>query len=598
MCGIVAGIANHNIVPILSNGLSYLEYRGYDSAGISIIGKDNDSLLSYKQVGKVRELKKLIPEDCISLAGIAHTRWATHGKPSKKNSHPHTSNNTVAVVHNGIIENFTTIKTELLELGYQFESDTDTEVIAHLIHHYMQANKCVAEAINKACSRLSGSYALAIIALTAPNKIYAVCKDSPLVIGLGASGNFLASDQIALLEVSQEFIYLESHQTAILQTNGVEVYDRSGKIIEPEKHTIAIQEQYDPLGDHKHFMHKEIYEQEQVANKIIQKYFAQEFNPELQTILSNTKKIHIAACGTSYHAAMLAKYWIEELANIPVAVHIASEYRHHQPPHEEKTIFICISQSGETADTLAALKLAASSNRYIATIAICNSAHSSITRESDIFLPMLAGKEIGVASTKAFTAQVLCLLSIASNLNNSVHSQIMQELEQLPKTISQTLALEEQIRDMAVAISNAKNIMVLGRNAYYPIALEGALKLKEITYTHTEAYASGELKHGPIALIDKDIVIIALMPNDKLLQKNISNVQEITARGGNIICIKEETAEVSSINCTELILPSAGRVCSIISYTIALQLLAYHTANTKGNDVDQPRNLAKSVTVE
>jgi glutamine---fructose-6-phosphate transaminase (isomerizing) len=598
MCGIVAGIANHNIVNMLSNGLSYLEYRGYDSAGISIIDKENKSLVSYKQVGKVRELKKLIPEDCVSLAGIAHTRWATHGKPSKSNSHPHTSNNSVAVVHNGIIENFMVIKTELINLGYNFESDTDTEVIAHLIHHNMQENKCVAVAINKACKQLSGSYALAIIALATPNKIYAVCNDSPLVIGLSESGNFLASDQIALLEVSKEFIYLKSHQTAILQTNGALVYDILGNIITPKKHTIAIQEKFEPLGEHKHFMHKEIHEQQQVANKIIQEYFHAELSSELQTILSDTKKIHIAACGTSYHAAMLAKYWIEDLAGIPVAIHIASEYRHHQPPHEEKTIFICISQSGETADTLAALRLASSSNRYTATITICNSTHSTITREADICLPMLAGKEIGVASTKAFTAQALCLLSIANNLSSNKHTHISKELELLPSTIANTLALEDKIKDIAKTISNAKNIMVLGRNSHYPIALEGALKLKEITYIHTEAYASGELKHGPIALIDKDIVIIALIPRGKLLQKNISNVQEIAARGGNIICIIEEEFDIDHKDSIKLMLPSHGPICSVISYTIALQLLSYHTANFKGNDVDQPRNLAKSVTVE
>ena len=596
MCGIVAGIANNNIVQMLSNGLSYLEYRGYDSAGISVLDAEHKSLVSYKQVGKVKELKKLIPQDLVSTAGIAHTRWATHGKPNKANSHPQISNNTVAVVHNGIIENFMEIKTELIELGYNFKSDTDTEVIAHLIHHNIKTEKSVLTAINKAYKQLAGNYAIAVIAVATPNKIYAVCNGGPLVIGLGESGNFLASDQIALLEVSKEFIYLKNHQTAILQANGAEVYDSCGKIITPKKHTIAIQEQYEPLGEHKHFMHKEIHAQQQVANNIIQKYFRDGLSPELKTILADTKKIHIAACGTSYHAAMLAKYWIEDLANIPVAIHIASEYRHHQPPHEANTLFICISQSGETADTLAALRLAKSSNRYISTLAICNSTHSTITREADILLPMLAGKEIGVASTKAFTAQALCLLSIANNLNHS--DKIATELELLPNAIANILAREEQIKNIAKAISGAKNIMVLGRNTYFPIALEGALKLKEITYIHTEAYASGELKHGPIALIDKDIVIIALMPSDKLLKKNISNVQEVSARGGNIICIQEEISNIQHKACTELTLPKNGPICSIISYTIALQLLSYHTANIKGNDVDQPRNLAKSVTVE
>ena len=596
MCGIVAGIANNNIVQMLSNGLAYLEYRGYDSAGISVLDADHKSLVSYKQVGKVKELKKLIPQDLVSTAGIAHTRWATHGKPNKANSHPQISNNTVAVVHNGIIENFMEIKTELIELGYNFESDTDTEVIAHLIHHNIKTEKSVLTAINKSCKQLAGNYAIAVIAVATPNKIYAVCNGSPLVIGLSESGNFLASDQIALLEVSKEFIYLKNHQTAILQANGAEVYDSSGKIITPKKHTIAIQEQYEPLGEHKHFMHKEIHAQQQVANNIIQKYFRDELSTELKTILADTKKIHIAACGTSYHAAMLAKYWIEDLANIPVAIHIASEYRHHQPPYEASTLFICISQSGETADTLAALKLAKSSNRYISTLAICNSTHSTITREADILLPMLAGKEIGVASTKAFTAQALCLLSLAHSLNPT--DKVATELELLPGAIANILAREEQIKNIAKAISGANNIMVLGRNTYFPIALEGALKLKEITYIHTEAYASGELKHGPIALIDKDIVIIALMPRDKLLKKNISNVQEVSARGGNIICIQEEVSNIQHKACTELTLPKNGPICSIISYTIALQLLSYHTANIKGNDVDQPRNLAKSVTVE
>lgn len=596
MCGIVAGIANNNIVQMLSNGLSYLEYRGYDSAGISVLDTELKSLISYKQVGKVKELKKLIPQNLISTAGIAHTRWATHGKPNKANSHPHISNNAVAVVHNGIIENFMEIKAELLELGYIFVSDTDTEVIAHLIHHKIKSEKCIRTAINNACEQLTGNYAIAVIAVATPNKIYAVCNGSPLVIGLSESGNFLASDQIALLEVSKEFIYLKNNETATLQANGAEVYDGSGKIITPKKHTIAIQEQFEPLGQHKHFMHKEIHEQQKVANNIIQKYFMTELSPELQTTLVKTKKIHIAACGTSYHAAMLAKYWIEDLANIPVAIHIASEYRHHQPPHEEDTLFICISQSGETADTLAALKLAKSSDRYISTLAICNSTHSTITREADIFLPMLAGKEIGVASTKAFTAQALCLLSLANYLNNDI--QITKELEMLPSAIANTLAREEQIKSIAKAISGAKNIMVLGRNTYFPIALEGALKLKEITYIHTEAYASGELKHGPIALIDKETVTIALLPSDKLLKKNISNVQEVSARGGNIICIQEERSNVQQKSCTELLLPKNSPICSIISYTIALQLLSYHTANIKGNDVDQPRNLAKSVTVE
>lgn len=595
MCGIVAGISNNNIVPVLSKGLSYLEYRGYDSAGISVLSPQN-TLTSYKQVGKVRELQKLIPEECRSNAGIAHTRWATHGKPSTTNAHPQLSNDTVAIVHNGIIENFMDLKDDLLDLGYTFKSDTDTEAIAHLIHHYMKQNSNVLDAIHNACKKLMGNYAIAVTTTATPNKIYATCNGSPLVIGLSDSGSYLASDQIALLEVAKEFIYLQSHQSAILQTNGAEVYDSMGAAITPKKHTIALQEQFEPLGEHKHFMHKEIYEQKRVAENIIQEYFKTPFNPELSEALARTKRIHIAACGTSYHAAMLAKYWIEDLAKIPVAIYIASEYRYHLPPKEEKTLFICISQSGETADTLAALKAARESDRYISTLAICNSTYSSITRIADIYLPMFAGKEIGVASTKAFTAQVLCLLSIANQLGGPDPSE---ELELLPNVIENTLAIEEEIRYIAKVISNAKNIMVLGRHAYYPLALEGALKLKEITYIHTEAYASGELKHGPIALIDDKIVIIALLPSDHLIQKNLSNVQEVQARGGNVICIKEgDRSQREDDDDIDLMLQKSGPICSAISYTIALQLLAYHTANIKGNDVDQPRNLAKSVTVE
>jgi len=604
MCGIVAGISTSDIKQTLLNGLSYLEYRGYDSAGISIID-NNNTLTTFKNVGKVKGLKDRVITNNKHQIGIAHTRWATHGKVNKQNAHPHISGERIAIVHNGIIENFSAIKKELEQQGYKHNSDTDSEVIAHLIHSNIKPNTTMFSAFKIAMKKLKGSFAVAAIDNNDKNTVYTITKDSPLVIGLSKDGNYVASDQIALLELTNKFMYLENNDIAILKINEVIIYDENGDIKKPKIHSTQINISNNSLDGHKHFMHKEIHYQHKMASTLIDAYLS-DSNPfsdeKLQTCLRQVKQIKIIACGTSFNAGHVAKYWLEDIAEISTSVDIASEYRYKKNIHDDSTFLIYISQSGETADTLAVLR---NTKNKLANLALCNESHSTMAREADFFININADKEIGVASTKAFTAQLICLLFLSlefgkingKDLNRI--AKIKKEATQLPEQIKAVLAQEESISEIAKKLIAAENVIFLGRNVHYPIAQEGALKLKELSYLNANAYAAGELKHGPLALVDKNIYAIYILPNNFLLEKNLSNLEEIEARGGNIICVGELGVEERLKNTvTSLVLKKQCFELSPITINIPLQLLAYYVALYKGHDVDQPRNLAKSVTVE
>ena len=609
MCGIVGGIAQRNIVPILLEGLKRLEYRGYDSAGLAVI-KDN-VIYRKRELGKVKGLEELLLADPISgNIGIAHTRWATHGKPSTENAHPHLCRDKVAVVHNGIIENHEQLRDSLMTNGYEFTSETDTEVIVHELHQALASADCLLTAVKQTIKKLEGAYALGIISTTEPKTLVACRKGSPLVIGVGIGEYFIASDVAALLPVTQRFIFLEDGDIASISIDELIIYDVNEHIVNrPIKESQLSADSIDK-GHYRHYMLKEIYEQPFAISHALEGRFINNrlqessFGHNASDVFDKIKSVQILACGTSYHAGLVARYWFEKLARVPCNIEVASEFRYRSPVLDEDTLIVTISQSGETADTLAALQEAKKLGAKYS-LAICNVSESSLVRESDLVLMTRAGPEIGVASTKAFTTQLttLMLLVIAIGrrfaLTDEVEKRITSALFNLPGKIESVLKLDNDIKLLAEQFAEKQNALFLGRGSHYPIAMEGALKLKEISYIHAEAYPAGELKHGPLALIDADMPVITVAPNNSLLEKLKSNIQEVSARGGQLIVFMDETLVSSSDNNIQIIkVPQVENEISPIIYTIPLQLLSYHVAVLKGTDVDQPRNLAKSVTVE
>ena len=615
MCGIVGGICKNNITPVLINGLKRLEYRGYDSAGVVTLCKNN-KLNRARAVGKVVNLEKRIQDKKTlldSTIGIAHTRWATHGEPSSRNAHPHICNHTVSVVHNGIIENFLELKSEQQKLGYNFTSDTDTEVIGHAIHKAFQDSDSLLEATQEAIKTFEGAYGVGVISPKDPGHIIAARSGSPLVIGVSKKGNFIASDQIALLDITKDFIFLEEGDIADITIDTITIYNKDGKQVEREIQTSKLKSDQISKGGYAHYMLKEIFEQPQAIRDTLESRITKDtvllsaFGHKAKDIFKKTKHVQIIACGTSYNAGLVAKYWLEDIAKIPTHIEVASEYRYRNPIILDDTLFITISQSGETADTLEALKAVKKSNKNIHTLTICNSAESSLTRESELTFLTHAGPEIGVASTKAFTTQLvsLALLAVAigrchKQVSKEQEAKIVDGLNRLPGLIAKTLEQEVQIKQLAKTFKDKFNAIFLGRGTMHAIAMEGALKLKEISYIHAEAFPAGELKHGPIALIDKDTPVIAIAPNDRLLDKLKSNLQEVKSRGSEMIVFEDEAAQVTPMKGMTIIPTTTdlGRITAPIIFTIPLQLLSYHVALIKGTDVDQPRNLAKSVTVE
>ncbi len=615
MCGIVGGVCRDNITPILLDGLKHLEYRGYDSAGIVLLDANN-KLNRARAVGKVNNLETNIKgreNPLAGVIGIAHTRWATHGEPSSRNAHPHICNNEVSVVHNGIIENFLELKAQQQTHGYQFTSDTDTEVIAHAIHRALTQNMALLEATQSAIKSFTGAYGIGVISSKYPEHIIATRSGSPLVIGISEQGNFIASDQMALLDITKEFIFLEEGDIADITLDSVTIYNKDGQQTERKIKTSKLQNGQIFKGDYAHYMLKEIFEQPQAIRDTLESRITKNaalssaFGHQAKDIFKNTQHIQIIACGTSYHAGLVAKYWLEDIAKIPTHIEVASEYRYRNPIILDKTLFVTISQSGETADTLEALRTVKKCKHKIHTLTICNSAESSLTRESELTFLTHAGPEIGVASTKAFTTQLvsLALLTVAigktkNRVNQAQEALIVDGLNRLPGLIEKTLKQETQIKHLAKTFENKSNALFLGRGAMHAIAMEGALKLKEISYIHAEAYPAGELKHGPIALIDKDTPVIAVAPNDALLDKLKSNLQEVKSRGSEMIVFEDEVAKVAPMKGMTIVptTTNLGRITAPIIFTIPLQLLSYHVALIKGTNVDQPRNLAKSVTVE
>jgi glucosamine--fructose-6-phosphate aminotransferase (isomerizing) len=607
MCGIVGAIANYNIVPVLLEGLKRLEYRGYDSAGLAVIKDTN--LQRLRSVGKVDSLIRLSDETAInSNTGIAHTRWATHGVPSEKNAHPHVSREKIAIVHNGIIENHTQLRQKLEKLGYAFTSETDTEVIVHLLASHIDAGSDLKTAVVKARDELIGAYGLAAIHLHEPEKIIVTRSGSPLVIGLSENGNFIASDVFALLPVTNQFKFLEEGDLAEVTLHGVAIYDSENKAVERETKISQIQSHQSDKGQYEHYMLKEIYEQPLVVSETLEgrihkgKLLEESFGHVAGKLLDKTEHVQIIACGTSYHAGLVARYWLEE-AGVPCQVEVASEYRYRKTVVANNTMIITISQSGETADTLAALRKSKQLG-YLGSMTICNVPESSLVRESDVALMTRAGPEIGVASTKAFTTQLVALrlLTIAlakrKGLDRKQEKQLVEELEALPRQIEVALEMSDAIKDMAKGFYDKHNALFLGRGAFYPIAMEGALKLKEISYIHAEAYPAGELKHGPLALVDETIPVVCALPNDPLLEKVLSNLQEVRARGGELFLFSDHKVQIDLDHYQNLTLSDIYPSTAPIVYCIPLQLLSYHVAVIKGTNVDQPRNLAKSVTVE
>lgn len=611
MCGIVGAVAQRDVAQILLEGLKRLEYRGYDSAGMVIIGAQEPDIQRLRVMGKVTKLaESLQKKPLLGNVGIAHTRWATHGQPSTANAHPHCSANEVAVVHNGIIENHGALRKRLVELGYQFQSETDSEVVAHLIHYNAQHYPDLLAAIRQTTAELHGAYALGIVTASNPHNLYVARRGSPLVIGVGIGENFIASDPLALLPVTQKFIYLEEGDVAQMATNQLTIYDVNNNEIKRKVHTTKIDDGTTTKGKYRHYMQKEIFEQAQAALDTIDGHLinsrvcAQSFGHQAEGILKKIARVQIVACGTSYHAALVARYWLESIAGVPCQVEIASENRYRSAVVEPNTLFVALSQSGETADTLAALRQAKKAG-YAATLGICNAPESSLAREADLIFLTRAGIEIGVAATKTFSTQLVALLLLTMLLGqkNNISAQnldtLAHELAQLPGRIRKTLTLDQQIKQLSKCFLEKEHALFLGRGTLFPIALEGALKLKEISYMHAEAYPAGELKHGPLALVDKDMPVIVVAPNDNLIEKLESNMHEVQARGGQLyVFIDENVAWQPQGDTTLIKMPAGSEFTAPITYTIPLQLLAYHTAVLKGTDVDQPRNLAKSVTVE
>lgn len=604
MCGIMGAASERDISKVLLEGLRRLEYRGYDSAGIAVIDS-NFRLKRVRMQGKVQKLADAMLETAISgTTGIAHTRWATHGKPSEQNAHPHLSHGQIALVHNGIIENHEQLRHQLIEKGYQFTSETDTEVAAHLIHFYYVQHENLLQAVQTAAAEMHGAFALGVIHQERPTELVAIRKGSPLVIGLGIDENFIASDQLALRSFAQSVIYLEDGDSACITAHQVLIYNAEKQLVERTIFPLSSDSEIATKGPYRHFMLKEIFEQTKVLADTVEgrinslEVLKASFGERASYVFPQVKQIHIVACGTSYHAGMIAKYWLESLAGIPTQVEIASEYRYRDVVVPESTLFITISQSGETADTLAALYKAKSLN-YLASLAICNVATSTLVREADCVFLTRAGIEIGVASTKAFTTQLAAFLMLAAALCHDARSkEVLKQLQELPSCIEKTLKMNDEIESLAALFVNKAHALFLGRGVQYPVALEAALKLKEISYIHAEGYPAGELKHGPLALVDNEMPVVAIAPNDELLDKIKSNLHEVSARGGQLFVFVDSSQAWKGNGARLIKVPSCGSWVAPIVYTIPLQLLAYHVAVAKGTDVDQPRNLAKSVTVE
>ena len=607
MCGIVGAIAQRDVVPILLEGLRRLEYRGYDSAGLAVV---NGGLKRIRSVGRVAELSNQAQKQKVhGQLGIAHTRWATHGAPTERNAHPHVSGGTLAVVHNGIIENHEALREKLKKLGYEFTSDTDTEVIAHLIHSHYRTSKDLLQATRKAVAELNGAYAIGVVDSSDPQRLVCARKGSPLLLGLGSKENFIASDVSALLPVTQKIVYLEEGDIADIGLTGYRVIDAKGNAVERAVHVSKMNAEMAELGNYRHFMEKEIHEQPRAIADTLEGVGAlltpEIFGPGAAEALARIKSVLIIACGTSYHAGLVARYWLEGLAGIPCVVEVASEYRYRDSVPDPDALVITISQSGETADTLAALKHANSLGQQYS-LCICNVPESALLRESKLRFLTRAGPEIGVASTKAFTTQLTALFLLAlvlaklrKRITPAREAEWVVALRHLPNAIQHVLGLEKQVAVWAEKFAAKHHALFLGRGMHYPIAMEGALKLKEISYIHAEAYPAGELKHGPLALVDSDMPVVAIAPNDKLLEKLKSNLQEVRARGGELYVFADLDTHIQDADGVHVIqLQEHAGWLSPILHVVPLQLLAYHAALQRGTDVDKPRNLAKSVTVE
>ena len=608
MCGIVGAVAARPVAEILLEGLRRLEYRGYDSAGMAV--DNGETIERLRRTGKVQSLADALAENPLSgHLGIAHTRWATHGKPTENNAHPHMSGGRLAIVHNGIIENFELLKADLIKQGFEFTSDTDTEVVAHLLQAELNAGCEILAAVNTVVAKLEGAFALGVIQMDNPEQMIAARKGSPLVVGVGIGENFIASDQLALLQVTDRFMFLDEGDVARISRDGIEVWDQAGASVERDvvryEHSVSSADK----GEYKHYMMKEIYEQPVVLAAAMEgrlsngRLLEQAFGAGASEIFDQVKQVQIIACGTSYHAGMVAKYWIEDLVGIPCNIEVASEFRYRPVVIPEGTLFISVSQSGETADTLAALREI--QDRVLASLTICNVPGSSLVRESDLCLMTNAGPEIGVASTKAFTTQLVGLLLTTlalgrrHNLSDEKEAEIVCALQQLPELTRQALEMDADIEKMSEAFAEKHHSLFLGRGPMYPVVMEGALKLKEISYIHAESYPAGELKHGPLALVDKDMPVVTVAPRNGMLDKLKANLQEVRARGGELFVFAGCSEQVKpEEGMAVLQMPAVPPILEPIVYTVPLQLLSYHVAVLKGTDVDQPRNLAKSVTVE
>jgi glucosamine--fructose-6-phosphate aminotransferase (isomerizing) len=611
MCGIVGAVAQRDVVPILIEGLKRLEYRGYDSAGLAVLNEHN-YLERVRTTGKVRELElAYLRTPLRGTLGIAHTRWATHGRPSMVNAHPHFSHNRIAVVHNGIVENYEELRSRFLRGGYEIASDTDTEIVAHCIYSFLRQGYDLLAAVRAAAGELEGNYAVGVIDANEPGRLIALRRGSPpLAIGLGIGEHYIASDAAALLPLTQRFIYLQEGDIADISVSGIEIYSAAGTKVERPVFTSHVTLDAVERGQYRHYMLKEIYEQpravrETFADRISGRHVLDEsFGPDARTVFDKVRRVQIVACGTSYHAGQVARYWFESIARVPCQVEVASEFRYRQPVVMPNTLVVFISQSGETADTLAAMHEAKRLG-FTHSLAICNVPHSSLVRDSELVLMTHAGPEIGVASTKAFTTQLVALLLLVialgrrHGLSATQEAELVAQLVGLPTMIEGALALDEPIQALSEQFADKQHALFLGRGAHYPVAMEGALKLKEISYIHAEAYPAGELKHGPLALVDGNMPVVAVAPNNSLLEKLKSNLQEVRARGGRLFVFGDARAALEPAPGVQVlnVAPTEDTISPIV-YTIPLQLLAYHVAVLKGTDVDQPRNLAKSVTVE